>query len=289
MLNLLHLQAFLAVVEDGGFREAARRLACAQPTVSQHVRKLEEALGVPLVRRGPGGCAPTPHGERLLPFARSLLDTAARACTAVCEPGLVVGASSNIATYLLQPHLHAFAARYPAAGRLRLTVDGNPAIAERLSRGEVDVGLMEWWDGRPGFTDRTWRREAMLVIVPPGHPWAARASVTRAMLLETPLIGGEPGTGTATLLARTFATAAGDLKVAMTVGSTEAVKRAVMAGLGVSLVMAGAVEQEVRLGMLSALPLEGEALSKPLHVLLPEAMPATAPAAVFADFLLAQG
>ena len=288
MLNLLHLQAFVAVIDEGGFREAARRLACAQPTVSQHVRKLEAALGVPLVRRGSGGCAPTPHGERLLPFARSLLGTAERACVAVRDPGLVVGASSNIATYLLQPHLRAFAARHPAAGRLRLMVDGNPAIAERLTRGEVDVALMEWWDGRPGFTARTWRQEALVVIVPPDHAWAARSGITRATLLATPLIGGEPGTGTATLLTRTFGAAARDLQVAMALGSTEAVKRAVMAGLGVSLVMAGAVEQETRHGLLRALPLEGEALSKPLHILLPEAMPATAPATLFADFLLAQ-
>jgi DNA-binding transcriptional LysR family regulator len=69
-LNLAQLRAFLAIVDTGGFREAAAVLGCAQPTVSQLLRKCDEALGVALVLRSHTRCVPTSAGQRLLPLAR---------------------------------------------------------------------------------------------------------------------------------------------------------------------------------------------------------------------------
>ena len=79
MLNLHHVRSLMAVIEHGNFREAARRLRCSQPAVSQHVRKLEEALQATLILRDRQSCRPTPEAEAFIPYARSLLSLAERA------------------------------------------------------------------------------------------------------------------------------------------------------------------------------------------------------------------
>lgn len=288
MLNLTYVNTFVSVIETGSFREAARRLACAQPTVTQHIKKLEAALQAPLVARSHAVCTPTAHGERFLPFARSLLQVADRARSAVAGRRLTIGASTNIGTYLLPKLLKAFADDV-AGITVEPRIAGNPAVAEMLQVGEIDMALMEWPPQLTGFDSVVWRHEPMVVIVPSDHPWAGRRSVSRARLLATPLLGGEPGTGTATLLRQAFGQAAADLKIQLTLGSTEAVKQAVIAGLGVSLTLAGAVHDDVENGRLAALPIAGPRLTKPLHLVMPTDTPATSPVAAFADFLTMEG
>ena len=92
----LHLvEAFLAVLDAGGFRAGALRLGRPQPTLSQQVRRLETALGQPLLERGRQACRATPEGQRFEPLARRALATAQRAVAAVRQECLVIGASSN--------------------------------------------------------------------------------------------------------------------------------------------------------------------------------------------------
>jgi DNA-binding transcriptional LysR family regulator len=285
MLNLWHVQTFLAVIDEGGFQDAAQALGLAQPTVSQQLRKLEEALGARLVVRTRNSAQPTRDGAAFLPFARGLVRTAGRAMSTVGDRPLAIGASSNIGTYLLPAPLHRFAS--DSGAEFDLVLGTNPETADRLDGAEVDIAVMEWWDGRPGFTATPWRREPMVVILSPKHPWANRRSVSRALLLDQPLIGGEPGTGTGQLLQKAFGRNAARLSVSMHLGSTAAVKEAVKAGLGISLVLAGAVAEEVEAGTLVALRLADADLTKELVVVLPEDTPATSPAAQFAAALMA--
>jgi len=285
MLNLSQVQAFLAVIDEGGFQGAAQALGLAQPTVSQQLRKLEDVLGVQLVTRARNGSQMTADGRAFLPYARGLIRTAERALSAVGGRPLSIGASGNIGTYLLPRRLQRFASDTGAG--FDLVLGTNPETAGRLDGGEVDVAVMEWWDDRPGFSATPWLREPMVVIVAPSHPWARRRSVTKALLLDQPMIGGEPGTGTGTLLSKAFGRNAGRLRVAMQLGSTAAVKEAVKAGLGISLVLGGAVEEEVAAGTLVALRLADADLSKELFVVLPDGTPETSIAARFAAALVA--
>jgi DNA-binding transcriptional LysR family regulator len=285
MIDLDQVRTFLAVIETGSFRDGAARLGIAQPTASQHIKKLEAALGYPLIERHRSRAETTARGARFLPFARGLLRLAERAQSAVRSGGLAIGASSNIGIYLLQPLLGAFRAAEPALGPLDIRIGSNPETAQRLEEGEIDIGLMEWWDGRPGFAAEIWRREPLVVIVPPEHGWARRKSIDRAALLQEPMIGGEPGTGTARLLQQTFGVEAQALKVGLQLGSTEAVKQAVRAGLGISIAFESAVRDEVKAGVLHALRLREASLAKPLFSILPAGLGSDNPARRFDAFL----
>jgi DNA-binding transcriptional LysR family regulator len=197
----------------------------------------------------------------------------------------VIGASSNIGVYLLQPLVKAFTTAQPLVGPVDIRIGSNPDTAKRLEDSEIDIGLMEWWDDRAGFEARIWRDEPVVVIVPPDHPWSRRTTVDRAALLNEPLIGGEPGTGTARLLQRELGVEPQSLKVGLQLGSTEAVKRAVRAGLGISLTLESAVRDDVEAGLLSALRIRGAPLSKPLYAILAENLPPMSLAREFETFL----
>jgi DNA-binding transcriptional LysR family regulator len=285
MLKLDQLEAFVAVIDTRGFHGAAQRLGCSQPTVSQQLRKLEESLGVSLVVRDRSRSVPSGPGARLLPFARSLLRAAARTKDVVAATRLAIGASSNIGIYLLQPFVARFASEHGGQSAIDLRVSTNPEIAACLTNGEIDIAVMEWWDNRPGFSARAWRREELVVITGPQHAWARKKTVQLPQLFEQPMIGGEAGTGTGTLLQRLFGKNAGKLRVGMTLGSTEAVKEAVKAGLGISLVFASAVEEEVRAGSLHRLRVAGVEVAKELFIILPEHTPIDSPAQCFAKLL----
>lgn len=266
MLNLAWVRTFLALVEHRSFHAAATQLQLAQPTVSQQIRKLEQQLGVLLVRRARSGCEPTPAAIAFLPWAESLVRINQRALAAVRGDCLRVGASSNVGIYLLQPEVRSFLdGRDPAA--FELVIDRNPVIARKLDSAELDMAVMEWWDGRPGFRWKLWRSEPLVLIVPPDHRLASRALISGEELATLDLLGGEPGTGTGRLLETCFRDSGLQLRASRQLGSTEAVKQAVKAGLGVSLVLHSAVAEEAAAGLLRAIPVVQPELKKDLVVI----------------------
>lgn len=284
-MNLKHIESFLAIVRCGSFRKAAAQLGISQPALSQHLGHLEAELGGSLIQRRNNGCRPTAPGLALVPHAESLLRTAARAQALFKSNALYLGASSNIGVYLLQPLLREYRDRHPTE-KLELSIDTNPIIADRLGNAELDVALMEWWDDRPGFTAHLWREEELLLIAPPGHPWCGRSSIDREELRGCALLGGEPGSGTWRIIQTELAAVSASLGLAASLGSTEAVKRAVQAGLGVSIVLASAVEQELHDGRLCATRIRDLELKKRLHLAYRETLLENCPARRFVRFLM---
>jgi DNA-binding transcriptional LysR family regulator len=286
-MNLNQVAAYVAVLDTGGFRAAAARLGVTQGAVSQHIRRLEAELGTRLIERASTNCVPAPASAAFERYARALLELADRAARLFSDPELVVGAASNVGIYLLQPVIksigHAHAGRY----RIRQRMGTNREVLDELCAGVVDVALTEWWDHRPGFEATPWRDEPLVVIVGPDHPWADRASVTVDDLAAETLLGGEPASGTGTLLHNTLGADAVRLPAAVNLGSTAAVKAAVQAGLGVSLVLAAAADAEVAAGRLHTLALDGPPLRKTLWVSHRRALVAPDPAAAFSKALLA--
>lgn len=267
MLNLIWLKSLIALIEQQSFQAAANALGIAQPTITQHIQKLEEMLSVPLIQRGRSGCQPTESALRLLPYAESMLRLHDRAIAAMQKPNVKVGASSNIGIYLLQPCLQDYFSHQPTASKnLDVIIETNPAIVEKLENAEIDIALTEWWSPKAGFESLEWKTESLVMIVPVGHPLAKLKTISKSMLAGLELIGGESGSGTGRLLKQYLQGFKQMPTITMQLGSTEAVKQAVRAGLGISLVFASAVVDEVKHGSLIAIPLEGDALKKSIQL-----------------------
>ena len=260
MIDLDCVASFLAVASSGSFREAAQCVGLSQPAVTQHVKKLERSLNAILIDRGTAGSVLTPEGRAFVPYAESLLRTSDRAHALFKRNSLVVGASSNVGIYLLPAFLKAGGETLGV--EFDVVIGDNPGIAAQITDLVIDVAVMEWWNDRPGFVAERWKREPLVVIVPPGHPWSERKSIEPHMLSEVPLLGGEAGTGTGRLLRQSLGAQADSIKSGLQLGSTEAVKRAVRAGLGISIVMRAAVAEEHREGSLCAIPIEDAIVQK---------------------------
>lgn len=284
MLNLVWVNTFLALAQVRNFQQAATQLGIAQPTVTQHIQKLEEKVGVTLFRRTRHGCKMTQGAQAFLPYARSLVRINDQALADLSRHQLRIGASSNVGIYLLPPLMKRYLEERAHSG-LELTIESNPSIAEKLDNGELDVALMEWWDGRPGFDAFCWKHEPVVLIVDPSHPLATSSSVSREQVGQLELLGGEPGTGTGRLLTNFFESEGAVPRVSRQLGSTEAVKQNVKAGLGVSLVIRSAVDEEVSYGSLCAIALEDPALTKPLYLVTRTGELDHSPPRRFAEFL----
>ncbi len=277
MLSLGPLQSFVAVADAGGIRPAARRLGISPAAVSDHLAHIERELGARLLLRQPQGMRLLPEGSALLPFARAMLETSARAREAVASNGLSVSASSNTGIYMLT---HALAAFERETGiKVDLWVGPNPKVRSRLLSGLAVCAVMEWWEPETGFDARPWREEPLLLITAPDHPWALRGRVGLDELAAETILGGEPGSGTGRVLRAALGEIADRLRLRGGFNSTEAVKHGVRAGLGVSLVLASAVRDEIATGTLAAPRIEGVSLTKTLWIVLLADTPPDAPAA----------
>ncbi|MEP6991868.1 MAG: LysR family transcriptional regulator [bacterium] len=271
-LNLHHLRVFAAVADRGGFSRAAEALRLSQPAVSKSVQELERQVGTALVERAGRASRLTEAGVALAARARELFSVEAAAEEELrtlrgMEGGtLRVGASTTIATYMLSPILARFGAEHPAV-TLRVVSANTRDIARRLLERRLDVALVEGPVSHARIECQPWRTDALVVIVAPDSPLARRRAVDPATIAAERMIVRERGSGTREVAERAFAARGLTLSVALQLGSTEAVKQAVAAGLGAAIVSRTAAEDQLALGRLVVVPLRGLSLERELSEL----------------------
>lgn len=288
MLNLSQVQTFLAVIDAGNFRAAAEKLVCSQPTISQQLQRLEGFLGVQLVVRNRVRSTLTRDGEMFLPKARALINAAVRACDPAKERRLLIGASSNIGVFLGPRLIANFERAFADRTDVDLIIGTNRHVIDAALSGEVDLALTEWNEEHAGFEWLTWRREKLVVIAAPTHPLAGAQRISKERLLDYPFLGGEPGTGTGRIVRGLLGADAERLKIGRQLGSTAAVKEAVKANLGISIVLAFSVAEDVNHGSLVTIELEEADVFKSLHAIVPQELPRRALARQFVEFILGQ-
>jgi len=265
-MNLTFVRSFVALAESESFQAAAKRLGIAPSTLTQHLKKLEGSLGTQLVIRNRLRSELTRQGRVALPIARQVLETADRLVHRVRREGLAVSASGNIANYFLGPALRRFSELEGGKLDWELVPSTNPGAIDLLRRGEVDLAVTEWEPDIRGFVSAPWHREEMVVIGAPGSRLSGKTMLTHEEFLDLPMIGGEAGSGTGTLLKELLGERACHLKTLANLGSTEAVKSAVSAGLGFSIVLTGAVASDIAAGRLICARVEGTTPAKTFYV-----------------------
>lgn len=293
-LSIRQLEVFVTLVEQRSFTAAARHMGLSQSTVSGHISELEQRLGLRLVERDRSGVEPTAAGRVLLPPCREALRAERSARMAADELAglmrgvLVVGGSTIPAAYLLPAWLAAFREQHPEVALKVRSGDSREVIGFVVS-GEVDVGIVGVQAVERGLTSTPVGRDELVLIVPPGHALAKVAQVSLAALGKEPMVLREEGSGTreAALAALRSAGLATDVRVALEVGSTEAVKAAVRAGLGVSLVSSLAVADDVENARLKVVAVQGLSIKRQFFLVTREEERMSPAGRAFRDELLA--
>ncbi|MEQ8395341.1 LysR substrate-binding domain-containing protein [Thalassobaculum sp.] len=244
------LRAFHAVAETGSVTDAARRLGITQPAVTVQVRTLERERGVRLFDRGSGGLTPTEAGEALHRITRRLFrlyQDAADALQGAAEltfGTLRIGADGPFAAI---PVLARFVDRYPGV-RIEARMGNAPETLAALSDSRVDVAVLSL-DGakRPALHIRPLHDQGLRIVMPRDHPWAGLNVIRPSDLDGVTMVGREQGSATRDALDRVCAAADVRPAVRLSLGSREAVREAVVAGLGLAAVLDGEAGSDPRL------------------------------------------
>jgi DNA-binding transcriptional LysR family regulator len=258
------LQVFHTVARLLSFTKAAEVLHMTQPAVTFQVRQLEEHFNTRLFDRTHNRISLTDAGKTVFASADRIfelyseMENAVREITGEISGALAIGASTTIAEYMLPTLLGDFKARYPDV-TIHLKVSNSDGIVSMVEDNTIDLGVVEAPVGNKNLVVEHCKRDQLFAIVPPGHPLAGEEMVTFERLLEYPFICREEGSGTREVI-NDYLNLQQDchsaLKVSMELGSPEAVKGAVEAGMGVSVVSGATIQKELKLGTLVALNLD---------------------------------
>ena len=269
-LNLHLLRMFATVVRCGSFSKAADILNISQPAISKGVRDFELQVGCRLLNRSPKGVVPTPEGLALSRRADALfaVERAAEeelsALRGLHNGSLRIGASTTIATYMIPRYLGAFHRAYPGVD-IHLISANTRDIAEQMVEHEIDIGLVEGPVDDKNLIAEPWRTDVMKLIAAPDHAFAMASEPIDPKRLETEvLIVREHGSGSREVVAQALAAHGIEPLRTLEIGSTAAIKQVVAAGLGVSIVSVVTVEDQVRLGRLKVLDLDGMTIERTL-------------------------
>ena len=257
------LQVFHTVARLLSFTKAAESLHMTQPAVTFQVRQLEEYFNTRLFDRAHNRISLTEAGKRVYEYAEEIFDlyakmeNAVRDITGEISGILIIGASTTIAEYMLPSLLGDFKKKYPDI-TVQLRVSNSDGIVTMVENNDIDLGVVESPVLNKNLVVEECRKDRLVAIVPPQHALSGNETVTIKELLEHDYIAREEGSGTREVIHEHLADAgykSADLHVAMELGSPEAIKGAVEAGMGVSIASEVSIHKELQLGTLVALEL----------------------------------
>ena len=264
-LNLAQLRLFLAVARAGTVSGAAERLYTSQPALSRQIAALEDACGERLFERLPRGVRLTPAGEITLRYAERIFALANELSAALAEirglqvGSLMVGASSTPAEYVLPPLLSTYRERHPGAA-IRLVTGNTSIIVDHIARHALDIGVIGSLPPHPmdGLRFTPLAEDELVVVAAPGHPLLGRGTIVRPRELTwATLVARETGSATRATAEQYAPTLGVRLTPALELGSTEAVKCAVMGGSGYAILSRHALTSELAAGHLAVVPVAG--------------------------------
>jgi LysR family transcriptional regulator, low CO2-responsive transcriptional regulator len=270
-VNLNQLRVFEAVARTGSFSRAAEALSVTQPAVTLQIRQLERDCGVQLFERIRRRPRLTDAGRTLQDYARrifALVDEAGRhleGARGLTSGTLRVVTGPTGATYATTL-ITAFHRRHPGI-HVALSVDTSERIVQRVVTLTDDVGLVGAEQQHPAVARTPFCGDPLVVIVPPGHAWARRRSVSVRELADVPLIIREAVSTTRRFIEARLGAAARRLRVRMELGSNDAIKRAVELGAGVGIVSREVVRTEVAAGLLRAVAIRERGFVHPIDLI----------------------
>jgi DNA-binding transcriptional LysR family regulator len=291
--TLRQLQILVAVARFGGYTRAAEALHLTQPTVSMQVKKLSETIGLPLFEVSGKQLQLTPAGRKTLEASQDILDRLELLGGEISSlTGEVKGelriAVVTTAKYFMPHLLGVFVHRYPDV-EPRLSVTNREKILERLEEGQDDLLIMGKVPEELEVDATPFLDNDLVVIAPPGHRLAKKRAISLRQLLNERFLLREPGSGTRLAMDKLFRDEHLVLEPYMELGSIEAIKQAVMAGLGISVMSEHNLRLELDSGKISVLDVKGFPLRRHWFAVHASSRKLSLVAQTFLDFIRDEG
>ncbi|MEW5745210.1 MAG: selenium metabolism-associated LysR family transcriptional regulator [Nitrospirota bacterium] len=273
----IKLKLFCAVAETRSFSKASKIVHLTQPAVSLQIQALEEFFETKLFDRSEGAVRLTPSGRILYRHAKHLLqhytdiEKEIGKVTGMIKGGITVGASTTLGNHVLPRVIIDFKRKHPKI-KFSMLVSNTKRIEDLLMSGLIDLGLVEGEVSRSTLRIEPIVPDELTLIVPPAHPWARKKVVPVLDITREPFILREEGSGTRDQIEgylKAHGVTTNDMHIALTLGSTESIKEAVEAGIGISIVSKLAVKKEVEDGRLKLAVLREGKILRSLSLIMP--------------------
>ncbi|MBI0580041.1 LysR family transcriptional regulator [Neobacillus cucumis] len=270
-MNIENLKMFCLVVDQGSISQAARLSYVSQPAVTRQIHQLENYYGTLLFDRSEGKLTPTETGRLLYPFAKTIVNDFNRSkevikqVTGESNAYLRVGASLTIGEYLLPSLLGSFKKQEPEI-KVTLTIKNTPGVLEDLANDVIDLALVEGMVENKKFIVEKFADDELVLVYPSDHPWRGRTEINIDELANERMIWRESISGTRLIVEnalRDFGVL-DKMESYMEIGSTQAIKSAVEAGLGISILPRITVARELEQGLLFEVKMTGVEIKRNL-------------------------
>jgi DNA-binding transcriptional LysR family regulator len=293
-MDLHQIEIFCTLIKLRSFSRTAEALYLTQPTVSGHIKNLETELGIKLLDRLGRRVIPTGEGEVLFRRGQQILALRDELRQELGEisgnvKGLLkIGGSTIPGAYILPSLIGKFRTRHPSIA-IQLIIADTAKVAEAVLSGDLSLGVVGARIADPRLETHTFVKDELVVVVPSGHPWAKRKNIPVEALKGVPFILREEGSGTQRIMEERLEKAGfslSDLNTVAIMGSSDAVRQSVKAGLGVSILSIRAVQEDVESGRLAVVRLRGIEFERNFSVILLKGRSRSPLCRTFLDFLL---
>lgn len=291
--TLHQLKVFEAVARHSSFTRAAEELFLTQPTVSMQVKQLSRTVGLPLFEQVGKRLYLTPAGRELYATCQDVFDRLTQFDIAVADlKGLKQGtlrlAVVTTAKYVIPRILGPFCQRYPGID-ISLTVTNHQYILDSLSGNRDDLYIISQLPEDSEVQTYPFMENPLVVLAPRTHPLAQEKKIPLQRIAEEPFIMREPGSGTRKAVQKLFDTHELPMRVKLDLGSNEAIKQAIVGGMGLSVLSKHTLALEGLNNQLTVLDVEGFPIERYWYVVYPTGKHLSAIAKAFFDYLLNEG
>ena len=292
-VTLRQLQIFEAVIRLGGYTRAADELHLTQPTVSMQVKKLSDTIGYPLLEKVGTHLHTTSFGQEVYLSAQKVLGSMVELGETAAElEGVVKGplkiAAITTSKYFMPHLLGVFIHQYPDV-LPALKVTNRSRVLERLQANEDDILIMGQVPEGLEVEAYPFIDNELVVVANIGHPLTKCKNISLEQLLNERFLVREPGSGTRLAIERLFSEQNLAIKPYMELGSSEAIKQAVMAGLGISVLSRHNLRLELAHNYISVLDVKGFPLFYRWYAVHLKGKRLSLASRTFLQFLLDQG
>jgi len=289
-VSLRQLRVFETVARLSSYTRAAAELHLTQPAVSMQVRQLEDEVGLPLFEKLGKHISLTEAGREIFHYSRGIgrslqeMEDVVESLKGVSWGRLNIAVASTV-NYFAPRLLAVFHQRYPGIG-LQLDVTNRERLVHQLQANAVDMVLMGQPPPGVDVESEIFMDNPLVVIAPPGHPFVGEQPIGIRRLAEEVFVMREPGSGTRQAMERFFAEHGVTIRHGMRMTRNEAIKQAVRAGLGLSVVSVHTVELELEAKRLVILEVEGFPLERQWHLVYRRGRRLSPAALAFRTFVL---